>query len=224
MRIFILNLKKILVAFLCILFLAFLLIFSSSNIISAQKGLYLWANSVVPTLFPFFIATELLYHTNIIYICEKKIGKHLKQIFNLSEKSFFPIIVGTLSGYPTGAKIINKLRENKEITKIEGEHLLAFTNNSGPLFIIGTIGTNIFCSKKIGILLLLTHLLAAFTVGFLFKFWNPNRKFLNTKNITHSNLDDSLSLVLVNSVTQSVITILNIGRIYCIVFSNYIYF
>ncbi len=55
--------------FLPIIFLFFtlgLLIFSSSNLPAVKSGLNLWATSVVPSLFPFFVATELLMHTNIV--------------------------------------------------------------------------------------------------------------------------------------------------------------
>ena len=211
MNVLIFNLKKSLITLLCVVFIISLLIYSSTNIESARNGLILWANSVVPSLFPFFIATELLYCTNLIKLSEKYCSKFMKKFFNLSGEAVFPIIMGTVSGYPTGAKIVNNLRIDKKISKTEGEHLLAFTNNSGPLFIIGTVGTSIFCSKKIGIILLLTHILGSFTVGFLFKFWKPNRKYLFIKNSNDTVQNLSFTTTLINSISKSVLTILNIG-------------
>lgn len=55
--------------FLPLVFLCFtfcLLFFSKSNLPAVKSGLALWANSVVPSLFPFFVATELLMHTNVV--------------------------------------------------------------------------------------------------------------------------------------------------------------
>lgn len=63
------------------------------------------------------------------------------------------------------------MRKEGILTQIEAERLLAFTNNSGPLFIIGTVGISLFGSSTIGILLFITHLLACITVGILFRFW-----------------------------------------------------
>ena len=60
MKIFVLKLKKIFIPTCICLFTIFLLIFSNANLSSAKTGLALWANSVVPSLLPFFIATELL--------------------------------------------------------------------------------------------------------------------------------------------------------------------
>lgn len=211
MNVLFLNLKKSIISIFCLAFILSLLFFSNTNIEAARLGLNLWAYSVVPSLFPFFIATELIYCTNLISFLEKRCSKFMQRIFNLSGEATFPILMGTISGYPTGAKIINELRIDKKISKTEGEHLLAFTNNSGPLFIIGTVGSSIFCSNKIGFLLLLTHILGAFTVGFLFKFWKPNRKSLFIKNKSNSKNQFNIISTLVNSVSKSVITILNIG-------------
>lgn len=212
MNVLVLNFKKSIFSFLMICFIISLLIFSNSNIKAAQEGLYLWATSVVPVLFPFFIGVELLYCTNLVNILGKYCKNLMKVLFNLSGEAIFPIIMGTLSGYPTGAKIVSNLRMDKKISKTEGEHLLAFTNNSGPLFILGTVGVSIFCNMQIGTILLITHILGSITVGVLFKFWKPNRKFLfmkNESNIDNSNLN--LGTIIINSISNSITTILNIG-------------
>ena len=51
----------------------------------------------------------------------------------------YAFVLGLISGYPMGAKIVTDLRTNNNCTKDEGERMLCFTNNSGPLFIIGTV-------------------------------------------------------------------------------------
>ena len=73
-----------------------------------------------------------------------------------------------------GAKIAVNFRNNNICTKEECERLLSFTNNSGPLFIIGTCGISLFGNYLIGILLFITHILACITVGIIFKFWKKN--------------------------------------------------
>lgn len=211
MKVLIFNLKKTIISLLYFGFILSLLFFSNTNIVAARKGLYLWAYCVVPSLFPFFIASELLYCTNLISFLEIKCSKFMKKFLNLSGEALYPIIMGFICGYPTGAKIVNELRLNKQISKTEGEHLLTFTNNSGPLFIIGTVGTSIFCNTKIGYLLLLTHILGAISVGFLFKFWKTNRRFLFVKRNSSLKSPSNISITLVNSVSKSVTTILNIG-------------
>jgi len=65
------NIRKSFIPICICLFTIFLLIFSNANLSSAKTGLALWANSVVPSLLPFFIATELLGYTNVISIDNK---------------------------------------------------------------------------------------------------------------------------------------------------------
>ena len=81
----------------------------------------------------------------------------------------YVFIMGLISGYPTGAKIATQFRKNNLITKAESERLITFTNNSGALFIIGTVGITMFGNTTIGILLLITHILGCITVGLLFR-------------------------------------------------------
>lgn len=63
----------------------------------------------------------------------------------------YAFIMGIISGYPVGAKIVTEFRKNGDCSKAEAERLLAFTNNSGPLFIIGTIGVSMFGNTLIRI-------------------------------------------------------------------------
>ncbi len=116
-----------------------LIIFSKSNISSSKSGLILWANTIVPSLLPFFIATELLSHTSVITFLGKALKYIMRPIFNVPGEGAFAFIMGIISGYPIGAKIVSDLYKNKICTKLEAERLTAFTNNSGPLFIIGTV-------------------------------------------------------------------------------------
>ncbi len=82
MKFFIILKRNILTIFF-ILFLFFLVIFSNNNLIAAKSGITLWATCVVPSLFPFFIATELLNYTNITIIFGKLLNKIMKPLFNV---------------------------------------------------------------------------------------------------------------------------------------------
>ncbi len=66
----------------------------------------------------------------------------MKPIFNVPGIGAYAFIMGIISGYPVGAKIVTEFRKNGECSKVEAERLLSFSNNSGPLFIIGTVRNN----------------------------------------------------------------------------------
>lgn len=78
-----LSFKKNILPILFVIFTICLVIFSKENLSATKTGLALWANSVVPALLPFFIATELLTHTNVTEIIGNLLNKYMKPIFNV---------------------------------------------------------------------------------------------------------------------------------------------
>ena len=248
MHIFVIKLKRNIIPILFLAFTAGLLIFSKSNLPAVKNGLTLFATSVIPSLFPFFVATELLMHTNIVNYIGNLFNSFMKPLFNVSGKGAFALVMGIISGYPVGAKIAANFRQNNICSKEECERLLSFTNNSGPLFIMGTVGIGMFGNSTIGLLLFITHLLASFTVGFIFRFWKYNRKSkkikhqetqFNSSTATHlkthnentrsnNNTPNSkmvsfynLGEVMAESITNSISTILMIGG-FVVLFSSII--
>lgn len=217
--------KNMIIPAFFVLFAICLVLFSSSNLSAARNGLELWANSVIPSLFPFFVATELLSYTPFINIVGKYVNKFMKPLFNVRGEGAFAFLMGILSGYPVGAKIACNLRSSNVCSKEECERLLSFTNNSGPLFIIGTVGIGMFGNSTIGILLLITHVLACITVGIAFRFWksssksskhllNKSSEYLQNNNVGLANLGE----VIGKSISNSISTILNIGG-FIVIFS-----
>ena len=195
-----LNTKFLIKVFL-ILFIIFLIMFSKTNILAVQNAISLFFEKVFPSLFPFFIAVDLLSHTNIINILNTILSPIMKPLFNVSGKGAFPFIMGIISGYPTGAKIVSDFRKNNICTKVECERLLAYTNNSGPLFIIGTVGSSLFLSTEIGILLLITHIFGTLTVGIIFRFYKNN--YYRNENIVDELDIDNFSSILTESIFNS---------------------
>ena len=215
MRIFIFKLKKMIIPICICVFTVFLIMFSSDNLIAAKNGLTLWAMSVVPSLLPFFIATELLGYTNIISILGKLLNKFMRPIFNVPGEGAFALIMGIISGYPVGAKIVCNLKKQGVCTNEECERLLAFTNNSGPLFIIGTVGISLFSSSSIGLKLFIVHVISCLLVGFVFRWWKYNKRPSSAwqRSTSHENVlgFNNLGAVLSNSIQNSIKLILTIG-------------
>ncbi len=210
------------------LFLGFtfcLLIFSKSNLPAVKSGLALWANSVVPSLFPFFVATELLMKTNMITLSGNLLNRYMKPLFNIRGEGAFAFVMGIISGYPVGAKIACNFRQHNICSKEECERLLSFTNNSGPLFIIGTVGILMFKNTTIGILLFVTHLFACITVGFLFRFWKKGKNTFSKTSLHSFETSkkfacfSNLGEILAQSITSSISTICLIGG-FIVIFSS----
>ncbi|MBD9158552.1 MAG: sporulation integral membrane protein YlbJ [Clostridiales bacterium] len=226
-NIIIVKAKRCVLPLIFIFFTVSLLLFSRSNLPAVKSGLKLWANSVIPSLFPFFVATELLMHTDLVFQLGVILNNCMKPLFNIRGEGAFVFIMGIISGYPMGAKLATNFRKNNICSEEECERLLSFTNNSGPLFIIGTVGILMYGNTAIGVLLFITHILACITVGFIFRFWkysdssisHNSHHIIKSKQtpVTFSNLGSILS----ESITNSISTILLIGG-FVVIFSSII--
>ena len=216
MKFFVISIKKYFFTIIFMIFTISLLLFSNNNLIAAQNGLVLWAKSVFPSLFPFFVATELLCQTNFIYILGRALNRFMKPIFNVPGESAAAVILGTISGYPVGAKVVVNLKNQKIISKIEAERLIAFTNNSGPLFILGTVGIAMLKSPNIGYTLLLSRILASLTVGYLLSFWKKNKFDINFRETKFNSKLAPIKIsdfgeILGNAIKKSIFSLLSIG-------------
>ena len=221
-KIWVYSIKRNGLAIVFCLFCFGLVLFSKTNLTAAKDGLILWATAVVPSLFPFFVSTELLSYTNIIKYLGKWLTPIMRPLFNVPGEGAFAFLMGLISGYPVGAKIVSNFMEQGIVTKQEAERLLAFTNNSGPLFIIGTVGITLFGSTTIGLLLFVTHILACITVGIVLHFFSKSSSSNNHHyHYNYSNKSVSISSlgeVLGKSITNSISTILMIGG-FVVIFS-----
>ena len=129
---------------------------------------------IIPTLFPFFVCSGILIYSGFCEIPAKMLRFCMKPMFGVSPAGASAFVLGIISGYPLGAITAGELYENNYISKTEAERLLAFCNNSGPLFILGSVGAAVYSDIKIGAMLYLTHILAAITVGVIFRFYKKN--------------------------------------------------
>lgn len=228
MKFFILSFKRNILPLFFVILAICLVTFSKTNLTAASKGLTLWATCVVPSLFPFFVITNLLSHTKVVSFTGKLLDKCMRPLFNVPGIGGFAFVMGLISGYPVGAKVVSEFRESGLVTKDEGERLIAFTNNSGPLFILSSVGISLFGDTKTGLLLLCTHILSCITVGIIlgnfskkknyeFNIKKYNSKYsakINSNTITFSNLGEILG----NSINSAISTILLIGG-FVVIFS-----
>lgn len=225
------NVKEYSISFIVIGLFLLLILFSNQCLYAAQDGINLFINSVLPSIFPFLVIVNILINLDILKKISKLLNPITKKVFNLPGISSLPIIVGLLSGYPIGAKISNDLYEKKLISKSTAEKLLGFTSNSGPLFILSYVGISLYHDTKTGILLLLTHIVSAIIVGIILGVVGKNssdRHYIdkqyeqyisNTRSSIKRNI--SFSQIVIDSVKNSVNTILIIRRIYYFLFCNY---
>lgn len=146
-------------------FFSLLLIDPENTLESGKKAVDLCLNIIVPSLLPFFVISRLIMKTGAIHTISRIFSPVIRPLFNLPGAAAFPLIAGWFSGYPAGAKYTTDLLNDGLLKPSEAQRLLAFCNNSGPLFIVGAVGTGYFKSPELGMVLLVCHILASMSVG-----------------------------------------------------------
>ncbi len=128
--------KKILLFFSCISIFCLLLFFPEITLNASRKGLALWYDTLIPTLLPFLIISQLLMQSNLIEFFQKPLAPVCRYLFHISESGIFCILCGFLCGYPVGARLITLQIREERLSADEGQYLLSFCNNVSPMFCI----------------------------------------------------------------------------------------
>lgn len=156
------------------LFLAVILIgFPEQSFHSSLKGLKIWWEVVFPALLPFFIASELLMGFGVVHFMGVILEPLMRPLFRVPGTGGFVVAVGLASGYPIGAKLTTRLREQELISRSEGERLVSFTNAANPLFMFGAIAVGFFHDASLGFIIAIAHYSASILLGILMRFHDP---------------------------------------------------
>lgn len=93
----------------------------------------------------------------------------MKPLFGLNGSCSLAIILGFISGYPIGAKTAVDLYIKGSCSKSEAEKVLAFCNNSGPMFIVGAVGVGMMKSAQAGWILYTSQIISALIVALIMR-------------------------------------------------------
>ncbi|MGE8204199.1 sporulation integral membrane protein YlbJ [Heyndrickxia sp. NPDC080065] len=143
---------------------------------ASVRGLKIWWETVFPSLFPFFVISELLIGFGVVTFIGVILEPLMRPLFRVPGVGGFAWAMGMASGNPAGAKITARLRQEKQISKIEAERLVSFTNYSSPLFIFVAVSVGFFHDKSLGLLFALAHYLGNILVGLIMRFYGYNHK------------------------------------------------
>ncbi len=144
---------------------------------SSLKGLTTWWDIVFPSLLPFFIISELLISFGVVRLVGILLEPLMRPLFNVPGVGGFVWAMGISSGFPAGAKFTARLRQENELTQIEAERLVSFTNCSNPLFILVAVSVGFFNNTNLGLVLVAAHYLGNIVVGLLMRFYGTNHRY-----------------------------------------------
>jgi sporulation integral membrane protein YlbJ len=141
--------------------------FPSVALNAAQRGIALWASSVLPALLPFFICANFMTALGLPAHIGRIFERPFQRLFSAPGVSAFVFTVSITSGYPMGAKLIGDLGRSRSITGRDAKRMLSFCSTSGPLFMLGAVGAGMLASPAAGAVIALSHYLGALLNGLL---------------------------------------------------------
>ena len=165
-----------------------LVVYPKEGLEAAVEGLKVFWDIVLPSLLPFFILSELLLGLGVVHSLGVLLEPLMRPLFNVPGVGAFALSMGLAAGYPMDAVITAKFRRSGLCTQVEGERLLAFTNTADPLFMFGAVAVGMFGHPELGVVLALAHYFAAFTVGYIFRFYRAGERSFDPKPLNEAGI------------------------------------
>lgn len=152
----------------------FLLVLCAEEAIMAMReALSLCARTVIPSLFPFMVASELIVRSGVATSVGRFCAPVTQRIFGIGGEGSPALLLGMLCGFPVGAKSAAGLYQMGKISRGELCRLLCIGNQPSSAFVISAVGISLFGSRRFGMLLYGTTLASGLLVGLICHFWMP---------------------------------------------------
>lgn len=194
------NMDKWISRIIVILFACLIVLFPLTSFEGAKAGLLLWFNTVLPSLLPFMIISNLIINTGIANVLGSFFYPIFRIVFHVSPNGCYPVLIGFLSGIPVSANAISDLVKTNNINANEGQYILSFSNNPSPIFIITYIAISQLHMPSISFHLLTINYISGILSAFIYFRLIPSVKKITQEingksnyNISTQELDKTLS-------------------------------
>lgn len=149
-----------------LIFFSFYLLKNTAQATEAVTGaLALCFTRVVPSLFPYMVVSSLVLSSGLAAYLGRLLARPCSALFALNGNCAAAIIIGLVSGFPVGARTAAATYTAGLCDKDEARRLCAFCNNTGPAFLIGTVGAGFFGDGRTGAALWVIQAIASLMLG-----------------------------------------------------------
>ncbi len=155
-----------------------LVIFPKAGVEVGREAISVCINSVIPSLFPYLVCSGYLAASGFAAMFSRYLSPVMRPLFGVPGSGAIAFVLGTVSGYPIGAVCAADLYSSGECTKTDAEKLIAFCNNSGPIFIMSVVGCGYLQSPYLGRILYISHVMAAVLTGIIMRTYNPKTNYI----------------------------------------------
>lgn len=168
---------------LCLSLLAFgaaIIIYPERYVTSCFQGFAMWAECVLPSLFPFMIITLIAVKTGLAEKASLPLRK-VTGLFKYPPAAAACFLLSVCSGYPAGSRVVCEFYESGAFNKTDCSKLAYLCSTSGPLFIIGSVGFKMFGDKLAGVKILIAHVVAVTVISILIAIFSKKGEYKPAK-------------------------------------------
>lgn len=105
---------------------------------------------VIPALFAFTVLAVYLQRSRLYLTAFRPLTKPLSLLLGIPEELCAVFLLANIGGYPVGARLLGELVSSGRLSRRDAGRMLCFCYGSGPSFVIGTAGAEVFGSAAAG--------------------------------------------------------------------------
>lgn len=175
------------------------------------RGLLLCAKTVIPSLFPFMVLSEIIVTGRLLERPLGRVTRPLGRLLRLPSAGCTAVILGLLCGFPVGAKCATLAWREGLLSKDEAERTVAIANAPSSAFLISAVGVTLWENRAFGISLYFCVLLSSLSIGILLGRISKKEDQASEKNDTICHLPPRFSAKLftdaIASATHSILLV-----------------
>ena len=120
---------------------------------------------VIPSLFAFTVLAVYMQKSGLYRAALRPLTIPLSKLFRLPEELCAVYLLANIGGYPVGAKLLCGLVKSGRLSRKNAGRMLCFCYGSGPSFVIGTAGMQVFKSAAVGGILFASCFLSSLIIA-----------------------------------------------------------
>ncbi len=105
---------------------------------------------VIPALFAFTVLAVYLQQSGLYRTALKPLTFPLSKLLGIPEELCAVFLLANIGGYPVGARLLSGLVKSGRLSRRDAGRMLCCCYGSGPSFVIGTAGAEVFSSAAAG--------------------------------------------------------------------------
>ena len=134
-----------------------------------KQGLSLCARTMIPSLFPFMVVSELIVRSDAGRWISRASAWLLRPLLGMSEAGCCAVTLGGLCGFPVGARTAAAYYRRGEMSAEEFGRVICFCNVPSAAYLIGAVGCSLYTNVAVGRALWWLSLGAALVVGLILR-------------------------------------------------------